>query len=108
MTFQVMLNIMFYWQEIKFDPNVMCEPIDWKLTFRGSQVCAITCHRYTVMPSPAWPIAFNYSGYRFFYWNGFMILLCFCSLKMGTLFAFRNPFEVKLVNNIDFLTFLHF
>nr|XP_016484081.1 PREDICTED: ubiquitin carboxyl-terminal hydrolase 12-like [Nicotiana tabacum] len=25
-------------EEIKFDPNVMCEPIDWKLTFRGSQL----------------------------------------------------------------------
>jgi len=25
-------------QEIKFEPNVMCEPIDKKLTFRASQV----------------------------------------------------------------------
>ncbi|KAJ8551602.1 hypothetical protein K7X08_021617 [Anisodus acutangulus] len=25
-------------EEIKFEPNVMCEPIDWKLTFRGSQL----------------------------------------------------------------------
>nr|ACJ04334.1 ubiquitin specific protease 12 [Nicotiana tabacum] len=25
-------------EEIKLDPNVMCEPIDWKLTFRGSQL----------------------------------------------------------------------
>jgi hypothetical protein len=26
-------------QEIKFEPNVMCEVIDKKLTFRSSQVC---------------------------------------------------------------------
>jgi hypothetical protein len=26
-------------QEIKFEPNVMCEHIDKKLTFRSSQVC---------------------------------------------------------------------
>lgn len=26
-------------QEIKFEPSVMCEHIDKKLTFRGSQVC---------------------------------------------------------------------
>jgi hypothetical protein len=26
-------------QEIKFEPNVMCEPIDKKVTFRASQVC---------------------------------------------------------------------
>lgn len=25
-------------EEIKFDPNVMCEAIDKKLTFKGSQV----------------------------------------------------------------------
>lgn len=25
-------------EEIKFDPTVMCEPIDKKLTFKGSQV----------------------------------------------------------------------
>ncbi|KAK4337648.1 hypothetical protein RND71_042135 [Anisodus tanguticus] len=25
-------------EEIKFEPHVMCEPIDWKLTFRGSQL----------------------------------------------------------------------
>lgn len=28
-------------QEIKFEPNVMCEPIDKKLTFRASQVNCI-------------------------------------------------------------------
>lgn len=28
-------------QEIKFEPNVMCEHIDKKLTFRASQVCKI-------------------------------------------------------------------
>ena len=27
-----------YVQEIKFEPNVMCEPIDKKLTFRARQV----------------------------------------------------------------------
>lgn len=29
-------------QEIKFEPNVMCEHIDKKVTFRASQVCIIT------------------------------------------------------------------
>ena len=31
-----------YIQEIKFEPNVMCEIIDKKLTFRSSQVCQYT------------------------------------------------------------------
>jgi len=31
----------FYLQEIKFEPNVMCEPIDKKVTFRTSQVSYI-------------------------------------------------------------------
>jgi hypothetical protein len=29
-------------QEIKFEPNVMCETIDKKLTFHYSQVCQYT------------------------------------------------------------------
>lgn len=28
-------------QEIKFEPTVMCEPINKKFTFRASQVCAL-------------------------------------------------------------------
>lgn len=28
-------------EEIKFEPNVMCEHVDKKLTFRGSQVCIL-------------------------------------------------------------------
>lgn len=32
---------LFSVQEIKFEPTVMCEPIDKKYTFRASQVCAI-------------------------------------------------------------------
>ncbi|KAI5400566.1 ubiquitin carboxyl-terminal hydrolase 13, variant 5, partial [Lathyrus oleraceus] len=31
-------DIVLY-EEIKFEPNVMCEPIDKKVTFRSSQVC---------------------------------------------------------------------
>lgn len=28
-------------QEIKFEPSVMCEPIDKKISFRNSQVCEV-------------------------------------------------------------------
>jgi len=31
-------------QEIKFEPTVMCEHIDKKSTFRGSQVCKPRTH----------------------------------------------------------------
>lgn len=85
----------------------MCEPIDCNLTFCSSQVRAITCHLYTVTRSLGGQLLsvvliFISSG-------GFVvILLWFFSLKMGTLFASRNPFRVKLVNNVDFLMFLHF
>lgn len=34
-------NVCIFIQEIKFVPNVMCEPIDKKLTFRASQVCVL-------------------------------------------------------------------
>lgn len=32
------LTVLIVVQEIKFEPSVMCEPIDKKLTFRASQV----------------------------------------------------------------------
>lgn len=34
----VSLTILFDIQEIKFEPNIMCEHIDKKATFRASQV----------------------------------------------------------------------
>lgn len=35
----ICLSYLFDWvQEIKFEPNVMCEHIDKKLTFKASQV----------------------------------------------------------------------
>lgn len=33
--------LFLFLQEIKFEPNVMCEPIDKKVTFRTSQVSYI-------------------------------------------------------------------
>lgn len=37
-----MLSYSFFdFQEIKFDPHVMCEAVDKKCTFRASQVYAI-------------------------------------------------------------------
>lgn len=33
--------LFFSIQEIKFEPNIMCEPIDKKLTFRACQVSAL-------------------------------------------------------------------
>ena len=35
----VLESVQFLMQEIKFEPKVMCEHIDKKLTFRASQVC---------------------------------------------------------------------
>lgn len=41
--FSVSLFFPFHAQEIKFDPNVMVEHIDKKVSFRASQVYDIHC-----------------------------------------------------------------
>jgi hypothetical protein len=37
----ISLTILFNFQEIKFEPNIMCERIDKKTTFRASQVYGV-------------------------------------------------------------------
>lgn len=83
-------------QEIKFDPSVMCEPIDKQYTFRSSQVLSYIFFLCIV--------SFVLSVCRF--WLSWW---CFtCSLKMEILSAFKNLLQLKAVNTSNTQMFLHF
>ena len=92
-----MLSYSFFdFQEIKFDPHVMCESVDKKCTFRASQVYAINyIYIYTV----------NLIVFFCLYFDRFVVFVC--SLKMETSFAFKNLLQLKVVSSYAMQMFPH-
>lgn len=104
----VSLTILFDIQEIKFEPNIMCERIDKKATFRASQVNFIDDYLqiFYLLISLTLLKLFSVANYHpIFLWSSFAFV--FFSSKMATSFAFRNPLKLEAVINVAILMFLH-
>lgn len=87
--FKICLNDV---QEIKFEPNVMCERIDKRLPFRSSQVCLVHGYRDCKVPVSCTGI----------FELGFFIA---CSWRMVTLYAIRNPLHLAIMSQSVILMF---
>ena len=97
-------------QEIKFEPNVMCERIDKNLAFRSSQV---TINRFfcakCFLASSVQSVFFLHKKFSLEMIPFICIFIdSFCSLKMEISFAFRNLLGLVVMNNAVTLMCLHF
>lgn len=109
-------------QEIKFVPNVMCERVDKKSTFRESQVYIMSVYHYIGFPllsSMFLVLYISYSDFMHLHCFKFIIinkyshlwlwLLYFCnlsSLRMVILFASKSPSKLEVESDIAIQMFL--
>lgn len=82
-------------QEIKFEPTVMCEHVDKKLSFRASQVYLMS-------------INYQHEGDIIMLEYCCLIWIFFCSLKMEILFVIKNHLHQIMNISIPILMCHHF